>query len=166
MLDELTNEQIEEELESISTKIDSLYDRSHELNKELKKRNSEKVDIFNSALGIKNGVSVVAVAKHLDYHLSLIKIYDNLKLDSNEVSYILHDYRLDDYDLSYRVTKKESSKDIFSDLKDEFLLYTVDNYDILNDIVLSFTSLQFDEKNYKSSTLATLKTNCIGSVEI
>ena len=126
-IENMTSEQIEEKIEEISSQIDSLYDLRDEYTSELRKRDDAKVQVTNDCLKLGNDVHVVAIAKHLDYHLSLIKVFTGLKVNNSDIDFTLHDYRVDDYEYSYRVSKQSQYKTVFHNLIGEYDLYATDS---------------------------------------
>lgn len=164
MIKELTNEQIESELESISNNIDELYNRQDALSKELRRRDTEKIKITNDILKLSKHGLVIAVAKRQDYHFTMIQCFEDICEDNFGFEYTHHSYRLDDYDLSYRVVKVHSSPSTFHDLIDGYDLYSVSEDADFDVLVSSMARLLLTDDNYKTIVESFVKELTIGSI--
>jgi hypothetical protein len=164
--DTLTNEQIEFEMSKISEQIDKLYEKNEAYSKELRNREDSKVKATNDALGIETGVYVVAIAKHLDYHLSLVRVYTGFEIDKWGMDFFLHDYRVDDYEYSYRVSHQRQHISVFHDLINEYDLYATDSPSSIDDIIKSFTKLEIKTDDYKKVVKGKILGSITGSIAI
>lgn len=164
MIKELTNEQIESELESISNKIDELYNRQDALSKELRRRDTEKIKITNDILKLSEHSLVIAVAKRPDYHFTMIQCFEDICEDRFGLEYTHHTYRLDDYDLSYHVVKMRSSLSTFHDLISEYDLYSVSEDADFDALVSSMARLLVTDDNYKTIAESFVKGLTLGSI--
>jgi hypothetical protein len=162
--DTLTNEQIEFEMSKISEQIDKLYEKNEAYSKELRRREDSKVSQTNEILGIDNGVFVIAVARHLDYHLSLVKVYTRLEIDKHGFEFLLHDYRVDDYEYSYRVSSQRQYKSVFHDLISEYDIYTTDSPSSVDAIIKLFLTLGVKTDDYKKVIKGELMGSITGSI--
>lgn len=160
----LTDTQIEEEVNKLSAQIDSLYEQKDMYLKELRDREDKKVQVTNDILHLSDGVSIIAVAKHLDYHLSMIKVFDKITNDRGGISYFLHDYRVDDYELSYRVCRAWSNRYIFHNMIDSYELYATDSPSTIKQLIDSFTSLSVTVENYKQLVTSMVMGSVVGHI--
>ena len=66
---------LEAEADKISQDIDDLYDRRDDIYKSIRKIKDKEFVTTNEVLGIKNGVFVIAVARHEDYHYTMFELF-------------------------------------------------------------------------------------------
>lgn len=163
-LQNMTTAQIEEEMEKISAQIDELYDLNSDCSKELRRRDDEKVQMTNDCLKLSNDTHIIAIAKHLDYHLSLVQVFTNLRVGKNDVEYLLHNYRIDDYEYSYRVSKQSQYKSVFHNMIEEYDLYATDSPSTVADILKKFSVLGIKADDYKNAVRDILVGSIIGKI--
>ena len=140
----MTQEQIEQELESLSTEIDKLYERQTALTTKLSEMEDHKVDTTNKILGVGVGVTVVSFARDLDYHIELVSAYTITGENKFGFDAIVHQYRFDDYEYSYRVTKSHIGKNTFHNLTDRYNLYSLTDSETLEELFKDFNTLSIE----------------------
>ena len=119
-----------QELESISEKIESLYEKQYEIEKKIRDINDKKFKITNDILDIKVGTNVIAINRNDDYHyvmFEFIKILGAHKQYGYEL--IRSTYRADDYDYSFKTVKTSANNPYFHNLCDTYDLVTVSDED-------------------------------------
>jgi hypothetical protein len=119
-----------QELETISAKIESLYEKQYEIEKKIRDINDKKFKITNDILDIKVGTNVIAINRNDDYHyvmFEFIKILDAHKQYGYEL--IRSTYRADDSDYSFKTVKTSVNNPYFHNLYDTFDLVTVSDED-------------------------------------
>jgi hypothetical protein len=160
----LTNEQIEFEMSKISEQIDKLYEKNEAYSEELRRRQDAEVNLTNELLGVEDGIFIVAIAKHLDYHLSLVRVYSRVKVDKFGIEFLLNDYRVDDFEYSYRVSSQRQYSRVFHDLISEYDLYATDSPSSIDDIIKSFVKLGVSTDNYKELIKGKIMGSITGSI--
>lgn len=163
-IDKMTDKEIEDAMEKISEQIDSLYEENQKCNDELRRRQNAEVNLTNELLGVKDGVFIVAIAKHLDYHLSLVKVFTRVTMDKFGIEFLLNDYRVDDYEYSYRVSSQRQHNRVFHDLISEYELYATDSPSSIDDIIKSFVKLDVTADNYKKLIKGKIMGSITGSI--
>lgn len=162
--DKMTDKEIEDAMEKISEQIDSLYEENHKYSEELRRRQDAEVNLTNELLGVEDGIFIVAIAKHLDYHLSLVRVYTRVKVDKFGIEFLLNDYRVDDFEYSYRVSSQRQYSRVFHDLISEYDLYATDSPSSIDDIIKSFVKLGVSTDNYKELIKGKIMGSITGSI--
>ena len=145
---------LEAEADKISQDIDDLYDKRDDIYKSIRKIKDKEFVTTNEVLGIKNGVFVIAVARHQDYHYTMFELFKCISLDKFSI-YVLHSkYREDDGEYSVSCSRSsiphaywhslyEDSHDLFTVSDDDYqtFLESLYNLEVEYDTAKNFIGL-------------------------
>lgn len=119
---------LEAEADKISQDIDDLYDRRDDIYKSIRKIKDKEFVTTNEILGIKNGVFVIAVARHEDYHYTMFELFKCISLDKFSIDVLHSKYREDDGDCTFNSIKCSIPLKHFHSMLETYDLYTVTEY--------------------------------------
>lgn len=119
---------LEAEADKISQDIDDLYDKRDDIYKSIRKIKDKEFVTTNEVLGIKNGVFVIAVARHQDYHYTMFELFKCISLDKFSIDVLHSKYREDDGDCTFNSIRCSIPLKHFHSMLETYDLYTVTEY--------------------------------------
>lgn len=162
---EVDRKTLEQRADELDSQIDKLYTERNKIHDQIRKLDSEQVEITNNILDVNTNACIVAIAKNEDYHYTLFDIFYIKEVDKKRRQIICKEYtyRFDDYEYTFSAKETHLSIHIFHDMKDQYFLFRIncDTYHELLNNCLGLTLKHDDIKVYRDICRA----NRLGSIE-